>query len=88
MHQFASKDLAVETPVTWVLFRKVLLKVAKGNPIVLYEQAVAVGQACGIADDAVPSVLHFYHELAVFLHYTQIESLSNKVIADPQWLVN
>ena len=87
VHQFASKHLAIQTPVAWVLFRRVLQKVAKDNPIVPYEQAVAVGQACWIADDVVPSVLHFYHELAVFLHYTQIESLSNKVIVDPQWLV-
>ena len=87
VHQFASKHLAVQTPVAWVLFRKVLQKVAKDNPIVLYEQAVAVGQACGIPEDAVPSVLDFYHELAVFLHYTQIENLSNKVIVKPQWLV-
>ena len=87
VHQFASKHLAVQTPVAWVLFRKVLQKVAKGNPIVSYEQAVAVGQACRIAEDVVPSVLHFYHELAVFLHYTQIESLSDKVIVDPQWLI-
>ena len=87
VHQFASKHLAVQTPVAWVLFRKVLQKVAKGSPIVSYEQAVAVGQACGIAEDVVHSVLHFYHELAVFLHYTQIESLSDKVIVDPQWLI-
>ena len=87
MHQFASKYLAVQTPVAWVLFRKVLQKVAKGSPIVSYEQAVAVGQACGISKNVVPSVLDFYHELAVFLHYTQIESLSNKVIVDPQWLI-
>ena len=87
VHQFASKYLAVQTPVAWVLFRKVLQKVAKGSPIVSYEQAVAVGQACGISKDVVPSVLDFYHELAVFLHYTQIESLSNKVIVDPQWLI-
>ena len=87
VHQFASKHLAVQTPVAWVLFRKVLQKVAKGSPIVSYEQAVAVGQACSIAEDVVPSVLHFYHELAVFLHYTQIESLSDKVIVDPQWLI-
>ena len=34
VYQFASKDLAVRTPVTWVLFRKVLQNVAKGSPIV------------------------------------------------------
>ena len=87
VHHFASERLGVRTPIAWVLFRKVFQKVAKDNPIVPYEQAVAVGQACGITADAVPSVIHFYHKLAVFLHYTQIESLSDKVIADPQWLV-
>ena len=83
----ASKHLAIPTPVSWVLFRKVLQKVAKGSPIVSYKQVVAVGEACGIAEDVVPSVLHFYHELAVFLHYTQIESLSDKVMVDPQWFI-
>ena len=87
VHQFASKHLAVQTPVAWILFRKVFQKIAKGSPIISYQQAVAVGQACRIAEDVVPSVLHFYHELAVFLHYTQIESLSDKVIADPHWLI-
>ena len=87
VHQLASEHLKVRTPIAWVLFRKVLQKVAKDNPIVSYKQAVAVGQACGIAEDVVPSVLHFYHELAVFLHYIQIKSLSDHVIADPQWLV-
>ena len=87
VHQLTSEHLAVETPIAWVLFRKVLQKVAKDNPIVAYNRAVAVGQACGIAEDVVPSVLHFYHELAVFLHYIQIRSLSDQVIADPQWLV-
>ena len=87
VHQLTSEHLAVRTPIAWVLFRKVLQKVARDNPIVSYKRAVAVGQACGIAEDVVPSVLHFYHELAVFLHYIQIRSLSDLVIADPQWLV-
>ena len=87
VHQFASKHLVVQTPVAWVLFRKVFQKVAKGNPIVSFKHAVAVGQACGIPKNVVPSVLHFYHELAVFLHYTQIPSLCNQVVADPQWLI-
>ena len=87
VHQFASKHLSIPTPVAWVLFRKVLQRVAKSSPIVSYKRAVAVGQACGISGNVVPSVLHFYHELAVFLHYTEIKSLSDQVIADPQWLI-
>ena len=84
VHRFSNNSLAIPTPVAWVLFRKVLQKVAKDTPIVSYEQAVAVGEACGIAIDVVPSVLHFYHELAVFLHYTRIESLTHCIITDPQ----
>ena len=89
MHQFASKHLAIPTPVSQYPGFCLGKLVAKGSPIsVSYKQAVAVGEACGIAEDVVPSVLHFYHELAVFLHYTQIERLSDKVIVDPQWLIN
>lgn len=87
VYQFASKHLRVRTPVSWVLFRKVLQMVAKGNPIVSYDQAVNVGEACWIAADVVPSVLHFYHELAVFLHYANIKSLSQYIVVDPQWLI-
>ena len=50
VHQLASKQLAIRTPVAWVLYRKVLKKVAEGSPIVSYQQAVAVGKACAIAD--------------------------------------
>ena len=89
VHNFATDDLAIPTPIAWVLFRKVLQKVAqsKSCSIVSYQQAVAVGEACGIAESVVPSVLHFYHELAVFLHYAQIHSLSQIIITDPQWLI-
>ena len=89
VHNCATEDLASPIPVAWVLFRKVLQKVAesKSCSIVSYQQAVAVGEACGIAESVVPSVLHFYHELAVFLHYAQIDSLSQIIITDPQWLI-
>ena len=87
VHELTSEHLKVRTPIAWVLSRKVLQMIARDNPIVSYGQAVEVGQACGIEEGVVPSVLHFYHEPAVFLHYIQIRSLSDQVIADPQWLV-
>ena len=89
VHNFATDDLAIPTPVAWVLFRKVLQKVAEAGhyPVVSYQQAVMVGEACGIPEGVVPSVLHFYHELAVFLHYAQIDNLSQFIITDPQWLI-
>lgn len=89
VNHFATENLTIPTPVTWVLFQKLLQKVAKGKscPVVSYQQAVAVGAACEIPENAVPSVLHFYHELSVFLHYAQIKSFSHSIITDPQWLI-
>jgi len=89
VHNFATDDLAIPTPVAWVLFRKVLQKVAEAGhyPVVSYQQAVMVGEACGIPEGVVPSVLHFYHELAVILHYAQIDNLSQFIITDPQWVI-
>ena len=82
-----SNEVKVDTPLTWVLFRKVLRRMAKNKPYVTLKEVVAVAEACTIPEDSVPSVLKFYHDLAVFLHYDKIPSLSSIVIADPQWLI-
>ena len=82
-----SNEVKVDTPLTWVLFRKVLRRMAKNKPYIMLEEVVAVAEACTIPEDSVPSVLKFYHDLAVFLHYDKIPSLSSIVVADPQWLI-
>ena len=82
-----SNEMKVNTPLTWVLFRKVLRRMAKNKPYFTLKEVVAVAEACTIPRDSVPSVLKFYHDLAVFLHYDKIPSLSSTVIADPQWLI-
>ena len=43
---------------------------------------------CTIAEDDLPSVLKFYHELGVILYYPHIRSLSDKVILSPSWFVD
>ena len=85
--KFVNASLAIRTPVAWVLFRKIFQRMAQESPVVSYEQAVAVGEACGIPADVLQSALNFYHELAVFFHFTRIPSLHSYVFADPQWLV-
>ena len=40
-----------------------------------------------IPEESISSVLEFYHDLGVFYHYSHIENLSQKVIADPHWLI-
>ena len=82
-----ANSLCTRTPIAWVSFRKVLKKCVGSTPILSYEQIVSIAKECGIPESVVPSVLHFYHEMGVFLHYISIKSLSQTVIVEPQWLI-
>ena len=86
IHEF-TQSLTTPTPIAWVSFRKVLQKAVVNTPVLTYEQTVAIAKTCGIPEQVVPSVLHFYHQLGVFLHYTNVKSLSTTIIAEPQWLI-
>ena len=81
-------SLCVQTPIAWVSFRKVLQKFVDSTSILSYNQIVPIAKECGISESVVPSVLHFYHEMGVFLHYISIKSLSETVIIKPQWLID
>ena len=83
-----AEGLAYDTPITWVLFRKVLSQLSKSKPIATKSEIHEAALACTIPEDAISSVLHFYHSFGVFFHYNHIPSLQGKVILDPQWLVN
>ena len=88
VHQFASQSsVTIATPVTWVLFRKVLEKVAQMKPVLTCIEAKEVAFSCSIPQDTFSSVLSFYHDVSVFLHYDHIPSMKDYVIASPQWLV-
>ena len=89
VYDFASKDLVVETPVAWVLFRRVFQKVSKdlNSPIVPYQTVKEIATDCNIPSTAISTMVQFYHDLAVFFHYNQVPSLKEDVIADPQWLI-
>uniref|UniRef100_A0A1X7ST06 COR domain-containing protein n=1 Tax=Amphimedon queenslandica TaxID=400682 RepID=A0A1X7ST06_AMPQE len=79
-------NLAVKTPVNWVLFRKVLRELKQN--IISVSDAIAIGVACHIRADDVPEVLKFYHELGAVLYYPQLEGLNKKVILNPKWFVD
>ena len=85
IHDFTFKNLVVKTPVSWVLFRKII-QVHKANVLTL-EEAQAIGVRCKIPFDDVSKVLLFYHELGVLLFYPHIKSLQSKVIISPKWFV-
>jgi GTPase SAR1 family protein len=88
-YEFAGKGLSIPTPIAWVLFRRVFKKVVteSNSPIVFYEVVEKIAVECGIPSTAVSSAIKFYHDLAVFFHYSEVPSLQNYVIADPQWLI-
>ena len=85
--KFSTEDLAIRTPITWVLFRKVFERYARERPVILLEEVVELGKECSIRGQALLSVLAFYHDLAVFFHYSSITSLQSHVISNPQWLI-
>ena len=86
IHDFTYNKLIVKTPISWVLFRKVI-QALKANVISLKE-AHAIGIACKIPSDVVPKVLLFYHDLGVLLFYPHIGGLENVVILSPKWFVD
>ena len=84
--QFTYEKLIVGTPVSWVLFRKVIQLFDKN--VINLEEAHAIVVACKIPHDDVPKVLLFYHDLGVVLFYPNITGLRNKVIINPKWFVD
>ena len=84
---FAS-NIKVRTPIKWILFRKAFKQLSKSKPVIYLDEIEEVASACLIPKDTIPSILQFYHDLAVFFHYSHIPSLRSCVIADPQWLIN
>ena len=84
--QFTHDKLIVKTPVSWVLFRKVI-QLFQINVIYL-EEAHTIGAACKIPHDDVAKALLFYHDLGVVLYYPHIEGLKDKVIIKPKWFVD
>lgn len=87
IHKEITRSPITPTPLPWIAFRKVVQKVAAGSPVLSYEQVNDIAQTCGVAQCEVPSLLNFYHQLGVFLHYKNIKSLSTTIISKPQWLV-
>ena len=86
--EFISDALCIPTPIAWVLFRKLFTKLTKSKPIVSLDDVAIIAKACEIDDDTtLLSVLGFYHELGVFLHYSDVNSMKDIVIAQPKWLV-
>ena len=83
---FTYEKLIVKTPVSWVLFRKVIQALEEN--VVSLEEAHIIARACKISPDDVPKVLLFYHDLGALLFYPHIKGLHNKVVVSPKYFVD
>ena len=83
---FVHKKLVLRTPVTWILFRKVIMSYKE--KVIDLAEAIAIGKACKIPQDDVPAALLFYHEVGAVLYYPHIDGLHDKVIINPKWFVD
>ena len=89
IHHFVHDKLTIETPVSWIHFRKVLqLHTKKRKPVIQLDEVYSIAEQCHVPRDEVPSALLFYHDLGVFLFYPDIKGLESVVILEPQWLVD
>ena len=88
IYDFTANSLVVSTPVSWVLYRKIMQMFIKASKnIISYSEAKAIAIACKIADEDVPKALAFYHDLGVILYYPKVAGLRDKVILSPKWFV-
>ena len=89
IYSFVHDKLTIETPVSWIHFRKVLqLYIKKQKPVIQLDEVYSIAAQCHVPHDDVPSALLFYHGLGVFLFYPDIESLKSVVFLEPRWLVD
>ena len=85
---FTKNKLIRKTPLSWVLFRKVLQVLSKEYNVISFDKACIVGDASKISKEDVPHVLTFYHDLGVLLFYPQLGGLKDKIIINPKYFVD
>lgn len=83
--EFSNKEV-IPTPITWVLFRKIIERHFRGKPFMFFEDVMKLAEVCSIPQSSLSSVLQFYHHFGVFVHYSKIRRLNPYVIIDQYWL--
>ncbi len=75
--KFTTEELKELTPITWVLFRRLIQLVVaeKKKNVLSLNEAKSIASFCKINEADVNTVVQFYHELGVVLYYPHIEGL-------------
>ena len=86
--KFTQEALKKETPLSWILFRKVIQVLSKKYNVISLEDACIIGAASKIPPEDVHHALVFYHELGVLLFYPQIYGMKDMIFINPNYIVD
>ena len=86
--RFTEEALKKETPLSWILFRKVIQVLSKKYNVIRFKDARIIGAASKIPVEDVHHALMFYHELGVLLFYPQIDGMNDMIFINPNYIVD
>ena len=86
--KFTQEALKKETPLSWILFRKVIQVLSKEYNVISLEDACIIGAASKIPLKDVHHALMFYHELGALLFYPQIDGMNDMIVINPNYIVD
>ena len=77
-----------EVPINWLLFQlEIQLEMQlTGKEYIGWNKCVEIAKDCYIKENEVGSVLMYFHELGVLLHYKEVDGLKDIIFCNPQWL--
>ena len=79
-YENTSKDI----PLNWLLFQLEIR--CNEKHYITKSRCIDIAIKCYIKEEDVDSILMFFHELGVLLHYRNIPALQHVVFCSPQWL--
>ena len=86
--KFTQEALKKETPLSWILFRKVIQVLSKKYNVIRFKDAHIIGAASKIPVEDIQHALMFYHELGVLLFYPQIDGMNDMIVINPNYIVD
>jgi len=73
-----------DIPINWLLFQLEIRRSEKHY--IAHSRCIDIAIKCYIKEKDVDSILMYFHELGVLLHYKNIPTISHVVFCSPQWL--
>jgi len=77
-------------PIRYIKMERKLMLLANQEKVHIINKSMAreIAKSCGITntDKELVSMLHYFHQKGVLLHFEKVSSLSNIIILSPQWL--